>query len=75
MTLAQQTATYLARAGIAPNDPGLIQVKRWNAAAYARRRAELEQAWQASHPRPPTRPELSTPAELNQLGHTATDPT
>jgi hypothetical protein len=43
VTLEQETAARLTRAGIGPADPGMAFIRAWNAAAYARRRAELEQ--------------------------------
>jgi hypothetical protein len=36
MTLAEQTGRRLLLAGIRWDDPGLVAIREWNAAAYAR---------------------------------------
>ena len=43
MTLAQQTAARLEQAGITPVDPGLLELRAWNAAAYARSARQRDQ--------------------------------
>jgi hypothetical protein len=36
MTLAEQTTRRLILAGITRNDPGLVRIRAWNTAAYAK---------------------------------------
>lgn len=47
MSLSNIIAQRLRAAGIAPNDPGLMFIRDWNAAAYARA-AAVEEARRAA---------------------------
>jgi hypothetical protein len=43
MTLARETSLRLQIAGIKPDDPGLVFIREWNAAAAARARLRREE--------------------------------
>jgi hypothetical protein len=42
MTFAARTAARLLSAGIRPDDPGLAQLREWNAGAAARQQVSVE---------------------------------
>jgi hypothetical protein len=68
MTLAQQCARRLTIAGIGPNDPGLIQLRAWNAGAYG-----LPAPAPSSSGAPASTGQRSQPPDNPQLGQGSDD--